>query len=126
MSTDLKDQMRDLLAHLTPEQMEDLEQDFQLALLKAKREEVPEYERGTPKDPAVQLAAGWAFKFWRSPDFRHQVARSLPDEPLSYEEIGTRLVKVSRERVRQLYADLCPLEYEAEKQDRRTPVRHLG
>jgi hypothetical protein len=115
---ELREQVLEMLASLDPSQVKDLERDFQLALMKADRDSVPERDLGTPKDPAVRLAAAWAFKFWRDPAFRRHAMRSLADKPLSYDDIGERLVKASRERVRQLYADLCPLDYESEKKMR--------
>jgi hypothetical protein len=120
---ELREQVLEMLASLDPAQVKDLEKGFQLALMKAERDDVPEYERGTPKDPAVRLAAAWAFEYWRQPAFRRSVRRSIDgDEVLSYDKIAERLVKSSRERARQLYEDLCPVSYEKDRQFRQERV----
>jgi hypothetical protein len=126
-------QFRDMLESLTPEQLADLGSDFeretQLAVLKARRETTPKHELGTPKDPAVQRAAAEWFRLMRKPEYRQRWVKALGDEQLSYEDLGERYLKVSRERVRQIYAELCPFDYESERQSRRSgvgAVREVG
>lgn len=122
MQDSLKDRLREMLSGVDPTLLAEMEEDINLAVLKAKREATPKHEVGTPKDPAVQILASMMLKFMRLPDYRRKLFRDFGgDEQLSYEEIGT-LVKVSRERVRQIYSELCPREYELERQDRRSPV----
>lgn len=124
-TTTLEDQFRDMLSQLAPEQVLDLQRDFALAAVKAEREAVPEHERGTPKDPAVQAAAAHWFRLMRRPEERKRLARILGDEVVPYERMGDLLGKTSRERIRQLYEKLCPLEYETERQERKTNTRAL-
>ena len=82
----------------------------------------PEHLRNTPRDAAVRMLAGFALKMLRQPDFfQTVVARYGNSLPVSYEEIGKKLGGgVSRERIRQMYAEMFPEEYEAGKESRRT------
>lgn len=69
----------------------------------------PPQERKGPKDFAVQRLAGERLLELRDPA-QGRVFLSSLDSAMSYEDIGKR-VGVSRERIRDLYATLCPEQY---------------
>lgn len=122
------DGWKTLLKDLTPAQLEDLKRDFEVEVRTVQREMVPVGEVGTAKDPIVRKMAAEYLRLCRRPDYRRKWMRSLGDEPRSYDDIGEEM-RVSRERIRQLYADVAPHDYDEEKQERRTgigPVRQVG
>lgn len=69
---------------------------------------------GSPRDAAVQHYASMYLRLHRDPDFRGVWMRATADQLTTFEALG-REAGVSRERARQLYAQLCPQEYELEK-----------
>jgi hypothetical protein len=122
------DGWKELLKDLTPAQIEDLKRDFEVEVRTVQREMVPSAEVGTAKDPIVRKMAAEYLRLCRKPDYRRKWFRSLGDEPRSYDSIGEEM-RVSRERVRQLYADVAQHDYDMEKQERRMgigPVRQVG
>ena len=118
MESELKDRLRDMVADLSPDEMELLDTEFQMARIKARRSDTLVVNQGTPKDAAVQLAARWAFEYWRDPNFRRHVQRTLPDQPLTYKEIG-EILRVSKERVRMLFKQLVPFLYDIQYKEQR-------
>ena len=118
MESELKDRLRDMVADLSPDEMELLDTEFQMARIKARRSDTLVINQGTPKDAAVQLAARWAFEYWRDPAFRSSQRRDMPERPLTYEEIS-HIVKVSKERVRMLFKQLVPFLYDIQYKEQR-------
>lgn len=112
-------ELLDAMLDMEPDALRRLEDELQMTFHRVARQDVPENERGTAKDTAVQRLAAWALKTLRAPDFRQHAWGALGDDPMTYGAIGERIAKVSEERVRQLFADLCPFEYEAQQNARR-------
>lgn len=69
---------------------------------------------GSPRDAAVQHYAGMYLRLHRDPSFRGVWYRTLQNDTTTFEMLGQE-AGVSRERARQLYAQLCPQEYELDK-----------
>ena len=81
---------------------------------RVKRAGPNDHGEGSPRDAAVQTYASAYLRLHRDPAYRGVWLRRLADAPTTFENLGEE-AGVSRERARQLYAQLCPRQYDLER-----------
>lgn len=84
------------------------------ALAATEQDSTPEVWQGRPRDAAVQAYAGAYMHLHRDPELRARWVTALDDKKTTYAQLGAE-AGVTRERARQLYAQLRPAEYEEQK-----------